>query len=453
MPLISEDDAFRALRTCRIRAGRRTRGTSARSGTGSVDGARSDPCEVLGRLDARVGPEAVSGPGGRRPRAGPSAQARRCEGYRGSMSLATGSSSPIALFDPVSLRDMSMRNRIWLAPMCQYMVEAEDGVPGDWHLMHLGARAAGGFGLLITEATAVSPEGRISPRDTGLWNDEQAAAWARIARFSRSQGAPIAVQLAHAGRKASTWPALPRYANRRGTIPEFASGWRTVGPTAEPFPGLEAPDVLSREDISRVIEDFRSAARRALDAGFDAIELHFAHGYLVHEFLSPLVNSRTDEYGGDDAGRRRLALEIARTVREAWPAERPLLVRISATDWIDGGWDVTQSIDLARELEAVGVDALHVSTGGAVIADITMGPQYQVGFARSIRDAVGMPVAAVGLITDPAEAQEVLNRGDADYVALGRVALREPTWPQRAAHELGVRDPSLYPGPYRRGSW
>ncbi|MGY5763654.1 NADH:flavin oxidoreductase/NADH oxidase [Brachybacterium sp. DNPG3] len=369
------------------------------------------------------------------------------------MALETASSSPTSLFDPVSLRGMAMRNRIWLAPMCQYMVEAEDGVPTDWHLVHLGARAAGGFGLLITEATAVSPEGRISPRDTGIWNDEQVAAWSRITAFSRAQGAPIAVQLAHAGRKASAWPTLPRYANRRGSIPEFASGWRTVGPTAEPFPGFEAPDALRPEEVRAVVADFEAAAVRALAAGFDAIELHFAHGYLVHEFLSPLVNTRQDEYGGDEAGRRRLALEVTAAVRRAWPEDRPLLVRISATDWIDGGWDVEQSIALARELEALGVDALHVSTGGAVIADITMGPQYQVGFARAIRDAVSMPVAAVGLIADPAEAQSVLDRGDADYVALGRVALREAGWPQRAAHELGVSDPELYPDPYRRGSW
>ncbi|MGO1225341.1 MAG: NADH:flavin oxidoreductase/NADH oxidase [Brachybacterium sp.] len=358
-----------------------------------------------------------------------------------------------ALLAPARLRSLEMRNRIWLAPMCQYMVEAEDGIPTDWHLVHLGARATGGFGLLITEATAISPEGRISPQDTGLWNDEQVTAWRRITSFCQGQEAKIAVQLAHAGRKASTWPALPRFRRRRGTVPEFASGWRAVGPTSDPFPGLDAPDALSREDISRVVADFVAAARRAEQAGFDAVELHFAHGYLVHEFLSPLVNTRDDEYGGDGPGRRRLALEIASAVREQWPAERPLIVRISATDWIDGGWDIEQSLDLARELEGVGVDALHVSTGGAVIADIAVGPEYQVGFARTLRDAVSMPVAAVGLITDPAGAQTVLERGDADFVAVGRAALREPSWPQRAAHELGVRDAALYPGSYQRGSW
>lgn len=361
--------------------------------------------------------------------------------------------APPVLLAPARLRSLVMRNRIWLAPMCQYMVEAEDGVPTDWHLVHLGARATGGFGLIVTEATAVSPEGRISPQDTGLWNDEQVEAWRRITRFCQAQGAPVAVQLAHAGRKASTWPALPRFSRRRGTVPEFASGWRTVGPTADPFPGLDAPDELDTAQIGRIIEDFVAAARRAEQAGFDAVELHFAHGYLVHEFLSPLVNTRTDEYGGDGPGRRRLALQIAAAVREQWPQDRPLIVRLSATDWIDGGWDIEQSVELARELEKVGVDALHVSTGGAVIADIAVGPEYQVGFARTLRDAVSMPVAAVGLITDPRGAQDVLERGDADFVAVGRAALREPGWPQRAAHELGMRDAALYPGAYQRGSW
>lgn len=357
------------------------------------------------------------------------------------------------LLSPAVLRDVEIRNRMWLAPMCQYMVEARDGVPTDWHLMHLGARAAGGFGLVITEATAVSPTGRISAQDTGLWNDEQTQAWSRIVSFCQPQGAKVAVQLAHAGRKASTWPMLPKYAGRHGTVPELAGGWIPEGPTDEPFPGLETPDALDTAAITRVIDDFVAAAHRAEQAGFDAVELHFAHGYLVHSFLSPLVNTRTDEYGGDDTGRSRLALEIARAVRDAWPAHKPLIVRISATDWIDGGWHTRHSIELACTLSRIGVDALHVSTGGAVIADIAVKPEYQVGFARSIREATGIPVAAVGLITEPVHAQEILARGDADHVAVGRAALREPSWPQRAAHELGVRDAGLYPGPYRRGSW
>ena len=366
--------------------------------------------------------------------------------------MASDPGTPV-LLNSSRLRGMEIRNRIWLAPMCQYMVAAEDGVPTDWHLVHLGARATGGFGLIVTEATAVSPEGRISPRDTGLWNPEQVRAWSRIVAFCQEQGAKVAVQLAHAGRKASTWPNLPAFRNRRGTVPEFSSGWRTVGPTEEPFPGMEPPEALTVAEIHQVIEDYADAADRALEAGFDALELHFAHGYLVHEFLSPLVNTRRDGYGGDGEGRRRLAREITAAVRERWPADRPLIARISATDWIDGGWDVAQSIDLAQELTQLGVDALHVSTGGAVIADIAVGPEYQVGFARRIREAAGVPVAAVGLITDPASAEAVLERGDADFVAVGRAALRDPAWPQRAAHELGTSDPALYPPAYHRGSW
>src|SRR5699024_1698930 len=213
-----------------------------------------------------------------------------------------------ALLAPARLRELELRNRIWLAPMCQYTVEGQDGVPTDWHLVHLGARAAGGFALVVTEATA---------------------AWHRITGFCQDRGAKVAVQLAHAGRKASTWPALPRFRGRRGTVPEFAAGWRAVGPTPDPYPGLDAPDALTPEDIAGVVEDFVAAARRAEEAGFDAVELHFAHGYLVHEFLSPLVNTRTDGYGGDGPGRRRLALEIAAAVREQWPADRPLIVRLS----------------------------------------------------------------------------------------------------------------------------
>lgn len=365
----------------------------------------------------------------------------------------SGTPDPPLLLTPTTLRDVHLRNRIWLAPMCQYSVTERDGVPTDWHLVHLGARAAGGFGLVITEATAVSPEGRISPQDTGLWNDAQVAAWQRITRFNREQGAATAVQLAHAGRKASTWPTLPHYRRHHGTIPELSGGWRTVGPAEEPFPGLAAPEAMTAEQIQGVVADFAAAARRAVAAGFDAVELHFAHGYLVHEFLSPLVNTREDAYGAGGRGRRRLAREIAVAVREAVGEAMPLIVRISATDWIGGGWDVDQSCELALELKQLGVDALHVSTGGAVVADIASGPDYQVGFAREIRERAGMPVAAVGLITDPAGAERVLTDGSADFVAIGRAALREPSWPQRAAHELGADPRPLYPGPYTRGAW
>lgn len=376
------------------------------------------------------------------------------DGYRREVPDAPSAPPPTPLLlEPARIRALRLRNRMWLAPMCQYAVAERDGVPRDWHLMHLGARAAGGFGLVLTEATAVVPEGRISPADVGLWNAEQTRAWSRIVDFCHDQGAAVGVQLAHAGRKASTWPALPRYARHHGTIPELSGGWRTEGPTAEPFPGLDAPRQMDAERIREVVDSFARSARRAVEAGFDTVELHFAHGYLVHEFLSPLVNSRTDGYGGSGPGRRRLAREITSAVRAAIGEEMPLIVRISATDWIGGGWDVEQSCELAAELAELGCDVLHVSTGGAVIADIASGPEYQVGFARTIREATGMPVTAVGLITEPDRAERVLEDGSADFIAIGRAALREPGWPLRAAHELGVRRADLYPAPYARGSW
>lgn len=364
----------------------------------------------------------------------------------------TAAADPL-LLSPASLRGLALRNRTWLAPMCQYAVGERDGVPRDWHLMHLGARAAGGFGLVLTEATAVSPEGRISPQDTGLWDDAQEEAWVRIARFCREQGAAFGIQLAHAGRKASTWASLPRYARHHGTIPDLSGGWITAGPTSDPFPGLAAPDALDESGIAAVVSDFAASARRAVRLGVDTLELHFAHGYLVHEFLSPLVNTRTDGYGGDRDGRFRLAREIAVAVRAEMPDAMPLIVRISATDWIGGGWDVEQSVALGIELREVGVDALHVSSGGAVVADIASAPGYQVGFAREIRERTALPVAAVGLITEPADAERILAEGSADFIAVGRAALREPGWPQRAAHELGVRPRDLYPEPYARGAW
>lgn len=363
---------------------------------------------------------------------------------------ATAPEGP-ALFEPGDLRGLRLRNRVWLAPMCQYAVEERDGIPREWHLVHLGARAAGGFGLLITEATAVSPEGRISPQDVGLWSDAQEQAWAPIVRFCRWQGAAFAFQLAHAGRKASTWASLPRYSRHLGTIPELSGGWIPEGPTSDPFPGLAAPEALDHAGIARVIEDFARAAARAVRIGVDALELHFAHGYLVHEFLSPLVNTRTDAYGGDQAGRFRLALEITEAVRARIPEQMPLIVRLSATDWIGGGWDVEQSIALGLALKVRGVDSLHISSGGAVIADIAARPGYQVGFAAEIRERTGMPVAAVGLITDPHDAERVLTDGSADFVAIGRAALRDPAWPQRAASALGASTEGLYPPAYARG--
>ena len=353
------------------------------------------------------------------------------------------------LFDPITLRDVTVRNRIWLSPMCQY--SAVDGVPTDWHLAHLGARAIGGFGLVMTEATAVVPEGRISPQDTGLWTDGQAVAWRRIVDFLHAQGAAAGVQLAHAGRKAST------YAPWRGTgsVPSTDGGWETVAPSAIAHGEHAAPRALTVPEIDLIVEAFAAAARRADAAGFDLVELHGAHGYLLHQFLSPVTNRRTDAYGGSFDNRIRLLLEVVDAVRSVRPAEKPLMVRLSATDWIDGGWTVAESIDLTRILRERGVDLIDVSTGGLDPAQrITVGPGYQVPFARDVRIKAEVPTGAVGLITEPAQARQILDEGSADVVLLARAALREPGWPLRAAHALGVPAADApYPPQYRRGVW
>ena len=356
------------------------------------------------------------------------------------------------LFEPITLRDLTIRNRAWLAPMCQYSVVERDGVPTDWHLVHLGARAAGGFGLLLTEATAVRPEGRISPQDTGLWNDAQAAAWRRVVDFVHTQDAAIGVQLAHAGRKGSTYRWFPDEPS--GTVPAREGGWTALGPSAEPFPGYAAPRAMSGNDIVATVAAFADAARRADEAGFDVVEVHAAHGYLLHEFLSPLSNFRTDAYGGDFQGRTRLLLEVVDAVRAVWPTGKPLFVRISATDWTEGGWTQQDSVRLAVLLRGRGVDLVDTSTGGNVSASIPVGPGYQVPFARAIREGAGIATGAVGLITSPQQAEELLATGAADVVLLGRTGLREPTWPLRAAADLGLgwRE-APYPAAYTRGPW
>jgi 2,4-dienoyl-CoA reductase-like NADH-dependent reductase (Old Yellow Enzyme family) len=357
------------------------------------------------------------------------------------------------LTSPMDIGALTLRNRMWLAPMCQYALTARDGVPHDWHLVHLGARAAGGFGLVIAEATAVSPEGRISPQDTGIWNDEQATAWARVVDFIHAQGAKAGIQLAHAGRKASTAPDLPGFP--AGSVGPEDGGWQSVGPTDQAFPGLDAPRALSAEETEQVVRDFAAAARRAVDAGFDLIELHGAHGYLVHQFLTPLVNTRTDEYGGSFEGRSRLAREVTEAVREVLPEDRALTIRISGTDWTDGGWDVDSSIELVNTLAGLGLDAVHVSSGGAVLAKITPGPGpgYQSGLAQQIRAGVDVLVATVGLITEPEQAETLLRTGAADAVAIGRAALRDPHWALNATKALekdaSVAE-SLAPGHYAR---
>ncbi|MEH1013848.1 NADH:flavin oxidoreductase/NADH oxidase [Micromonospora sp. CPCC 206060] len=340
------------------------------------------------------------------------------------------------LFSPLPLRTVTLPNRVAMAPMCQYSA-GPDGLPTDWHRVHYGARAVGGAGLIITEATAVLPEGRISPQDTGLWSDAHVDAWRPITAFLAGQGTVPAVQLAHAGFKASTYRP---WATRRGGVPDDEGGWTPVGPSAEPFvPGYRIPDALDTAGIAAVVEAFGAAAGRAIAAGFAAVEIHAAHGYLLHEFLSPLTNRRTDGYGGDLAGRMRLTLEVARSVRAAVGDDIPVLARISATDWVDGGWTVDDSVSLAAELARAGIDLVDCSSGGAsATAQIPVGPGYQVPLATRVRAGAGVPTGAVGLITEPEQAEEIVASGAADLVLLGRELLREPYWPRQAAAKLGA---------------
>ncbi|MFJ8577576.1 NADH:flavin oxidoreductase/NADH oxidase [Micromonospora sp. NPDC093277] len=353
-----------------------------------------------------------------------------------------------ALFTPLALRDVTLPNRVALAPMCQYSA-GPDGLPTDWHRIHLGSRAVGGTGLIITEATAVVPEGRISPQDTGLWSGAHVDAWRPITAFVAAQGAVPAVQLAHAGFKASTYRP---WAGHRGGVPDAEGGWTPVGPGSEPFqPDHRRPTALDGAGIAGVVEAFTVAAGRALDAGFQAVEIHAAHGYLLHEFLSPLTNRRTDTYGGDRTGRMRLTLEVARAVRATVGEAVPVLTRISATDWVDGGWTVEDSVVLAGELAAAGVDLVDTSSGGASAgASIPVGPGYQVPLAARIRRETGVPTGAVGLIVEPEQAEQIVAGGEADLVLLGRELLRDPYWPRRAAAKLGATP--HWPNQYTRAS-
>ncbi|MET0190946.1 MAG: NADH:flavin oxidoreductase/NADH oxidase, partial [Pseudonocardia sediminis] len=320
-----------------------------------------------------------------------------------------------ALFEPITLRGVTARNRIWLSPMCQYAVDAGDGVPTDWHLVHLGARATGGFGTVITEAAAVVAEGRISPQDAGLWNDEQAGAWARIVEFLHARGATAGVQLAHAGRKSSAHAPWRGH----GTIPVADGGWETDAPSALAFGDFAQPRALTRDGIAGLVAAFADAARRADAAGFDLVELHGAHGYLFHQFLSPLSNDRDDDYGGSFDNRARFLLETVDAVRAALPDHKPLLVRLSATDWVEGGWSPADTVALSSLLAGRGVDLVDVSSGGLdPRQEITVGPGYQVPFARDVRSGAGIATGAVGLITDPEQAEGVLTAGDADVVLL-----------------------------------
>src|SRR5262245_14531966 len=337
------------------------------------------------------------------------------------------------LFDPCVFRSITLANRIVVSPMCQY--SSTDGFANDWHFVHLGSRAAGGAALVFTEATAVTPEGRISPRDLGIWDDAHVDNLARITRFVRSQGAVPGMQLAHAGRKAST---TPPWEGIRG-IAAADGGWTPVGPTDAPFSTAAAlPRSLDASEIPGIVSAFQRAARRALAAGFHVIEVHAAHGYLIQEFLSPLVNTRTDAYGGSFENRIRLCLEVVGGIRSVWPDELPLFVRISSTDWKEGGWEVEQSVELAKRLRALGVDLIDCSGGGAV-PDVTipLGPGYQVPFAERVRRDAGIATGAVGLITEPAQADAIVRNGQADCVFLARELLRDPYWPMHAARALG----------------
>jgi 2,4-dienoyl-CoA reductase-like NADH-dependent reductase (Old Yellow Enzyme family) len=350
------------------------------------------------------------------------------------------------LFEPCAFRSLRLANRVVVSPMCEY--SSVDGFANDWHLVHLGSRAVGGAGLVITEATAVSPEGRISPSDLGIWSDDHVDGLARIVRFVNGQKAAAGIQLAHAGRKASTTPPFEGSV----AVPAEAGGWTPQAPTDRRFSDVyPVPRPLDLAGIEAVVQGFADAARRALRAGFQVIEIHAAHGYLIHEFLSPLINTRDDAYGGSFDGRARLCLEVVGAVRAVWPDDRPLFVRISATDWKDGGWDPDQSVELAKRLRALGVDLVDCSSGGAVAdARIPLAPGYQVPFAARIRREAGIATGAVGLITEPEHADAIVRDGQADLVFLARELLRDPYWPLHAAQKLGHAVP--WPVQYLRAA-
>lgn len=349
------------------------------------------------------------------------------------------------LFQPLSLRGITLPNRIALSPMCQY--SAEDGFAKDWHVVHYGSRAVGGAGLIIVEATAVQPRGRISPYDLGLWDDDHIEPLRRIVELIQKYGAVPGIQIGHAGRKASA----RRPWDGRGWVPPEQGGWNVVGPSALPFsPGAPMPEALDKAGLDGVEQAFVGAANRALQAGFEVVEVHAAHGYLLHQFLSPVSNRREDEYGGSLENRMRFPLRIARSVREAWPDSLPVFVRVSATDWVQGGWSPDDTVVFSRRLRELGIDLIDVSSGGSVPdAVIPTGPDYQVPFAAQIRTEAGVATGAVGLITEVQQAETILATGKADLVLLGRKLLRDPYWPLHAARQLGADVP--WPPQYLRG--
>jgi 2,4-dienoyl-CoA reductase-like NADH-dependent reductase (Old Yellow Enzyme family) len=338
------------------------------------------------------------------------------------------------LFDPLTIRDLTFANRVFVSPMCQY--SSENGYANDWHFVHLGSRAVGGAGLVLTEATAVLPEGRISPQDLGIWEDGHIEMLTKTVGFIHEQGSVAGMQLAHAGRKAST----SRPWEGHNTVPESAGGWKKVV-TPSPIPFSETypmPQALTLDGIKEIVDAFAAAARRACQAGFRVVEIHAAHGYLIHEFLSPLSNKRGDEYGGSFENRTRLCREVVSAVRAAWPRELPLFIRISATDWVEGGWTIEESVRLTGELKAMGVDLVDCSSGGnALHAKIPVGAGYQTQFAERIRREGGIMTGAVGMITSPEQAEHIIRTGQADAVIMAREFLRDPYWPLRAARELG----------------
>jgi len=350
------------------------------------------------------------------------------------------------LFSPIKIRSLEIKNRLWVSPMCMYSCEAEDGVVGDWHLVHLGSRAIGGAGLVMAEATGVNPEGRISPWCPGIWSDAQIPGWKKITDFIRQAGSVSALQLAHAGRKASTY----RSWSGTGTVPISDGGWESYSATDEAFEGYSAPRMLETEEIPQLVKDFRDAARRAVSAGFDALEIHAAHGYLLHQFLSPLTNQRTDEYGGSLENRARLLIEIVAEIRQEIGEEMPLMVRFSATDYVLGGWDQEQTNQVAIWAKDAGADLFDISSGGLVTGvKIPSGPGYQVAFSQATSKASGAEVSAVGQITSASQAEEILKSGQVDVIMAARQFLRDPYFALRAAHELG--DDVEWPVQYERG--
>lgn len=352
------------------------------------------------------------------------------------------------LFEPIKLRELEVKNRIWISPMCMYSAENKDGMPGKWQEIHLGSRAVGGAGLIIVEASGVVPEGRITPWCTGIWNDEQAAAWAKIVDICHTYGSKVAMQLAHAGRKAS----VHRESSGVGSVPISEGGWQSVSSTDVAFGDYTAPRALSVDEIAGVVQAFAVAAKRSVAAGFDAVEIHGAHGYLIHQFLSPLSNNRTDQYGGSLENRARVLLETIKAVRNAIPETMPLFLRLSATDYAEGGWDQEQTAIVSGWATEAGVDLIDVSSGGLITGvRIPSGPGYQVPFAEYVAERIKQPVSAVGQITEAKQAEEILQSGQVDVIMIGRASLRDPYWPLRAAHELGVE--ASWPEQYERGKW